>query len=384
MFEIIIKLPNKPETIGRLAPGVYRIGSSPASHIQLSRPEVSNRHAVLHVTDERVLVVDAGSTNGTFVDGKRLVPDKEVILEPGAVIGIGNEVQLQLRARGVAPGTSGVMAAAGAAAGGDGAPALPGADAGAQMLYLSGIRYEYRKVAQEIKRKVHEELLTRVNLKNLTLSGASTPQIQQQARETIKTILNDLHAQIPAGVAVAALEQELVNEAVGLGPIEVLLADESITEIMVNGAENVYVERGGNIYRTDMHFAEDANVLTVIERIVAPLGRRIDESQPLVDARLADGSRVNAIIPPLAIDGPALTIRKFSKKAFTTDDLIHFGSLTREMAEFLDLCVKLRKNMLISGGTGSGKTTLLNVVSNYLPRQERIVTIEDAAELRLG
>jgi len=152
---------------------------------------------------------------------------------------------------------------------------------------------------------------------------------------------------------------------------------------VANGGSQIYVEKAGNIYLTDLMFADNIQLLTVIERIVAPLGRRIDESQPLVDARLPDGSRVNAIIPPLAIDGPCLTIRKFSHDVLTAEMLIGFGSLSREMAEFMRLAVLLRKNILIAGGTGSGKTTLLNTLSNYLPNHERIVTIEDAAELKL-
>ncbi len=375
MFEITIALPDQPPSTGSLAPGMYRIGSSPASHIQINRPEVSHCHAVLQVKNDLVTLTDVGSTNGTFVNGKRLSADKEISLDPDTAIGIGAKVTLEIHRQGAEKASQDAGGAPGA---------LETGTEGVQLLLLSGIRYEYRKVAQGIKRKVHEELLKRVNLKNLTLSGAGYEEIKSQARGTIQDILTELKPQMPRGVDVSALQEELVSEAVGLGPLEKLLADDTITEIMVNGANNVYVEKAGMLYKTDLTFAEDAQVQTVIERIVAPLGRRIDESQPLVDARLADGSRVNAIIPPLAIDGPSLTIRKFAKQGFVIDDLIKFGTLNRDMADFLNLCVKLRKNILISGGTGSGKTTLLNVVSNFLPNRERIVTIEDAAELRLS
>ena len=168
-----------------------------------------------------------------------------------------------------------------------------------------------------------------------------------------------------------------------LGPLEALLSDDSVTEIMVNGPAQVYVERRGRLELSDCQFSDDASVLAVIERIVAPLGRRIDESQPYVDARLADGSRVNAIIAPLALSGPTITIRKFAKKALTPTDFIRFGTWTDGAAAFMKLCVTLRKNVIVAGGTGSGKTTLLNLLSGYIPRTERIVTVEDAAELRL-
>jgi pilus assembly protein CpaF len=181
----------------------------------------------------------------------------------------------------------------------------------------------------------------------------------------------------------ARIINEVVDEVLGYGPIDPLLQDETISEVMVNGPAQVYVERRGKLILTDVRFRDDAHVMHVIEKIVAPLGRRIDESSPLVDARLPDGSRVNAIIPPLALKGPCLTIRKFSKEPLTVDDLVGFGTLTRDMAEFLRACVGGKLNVVVSGGTGSGKTTTLNVLSSFIPDDERIVTVEDAAELQL-
>lgn len=174
------------------------------------------------------------------------------------------------------------------------------------------------------------------------------------------------------------------NNLTGFGPIKPLLLDEDVSEVMVNGPNQVYCERKGKLELTDVYFRDNEHVMSVIEKIVAPLGRRIDESSPMVDARLPDGSRVNAIIPPLALNGPIVMIRKFSKDPLQMTDLINFGTVTEEMATFLDACVKARLNMLISGGTGSGKTTTLNVLSNFIPEDERIVTIEDAAEIQLG
>lgn len=178
--------------------------------------------------------------------------------------------------------------------------------------------------------------------------------------------------------------QELINDVTGYGPINPLLLDPDVTEVMVNGPYMVYVEKKGKVQLTDVKFRDNDQVMYVIEKIVAPLGRRIDESSPMVDARLPDGSRVNAIIPPLALNGPTITIRKFSKDPYTIENLIEFGTVTRDMAQFLDACVKARLNIFISGGTGSGKTTTLNVLSGFIPNDERIVTIEDAAELQMS
>jgi pilus assembly protein CpaF len=179
------------------------------------------------------------------------------------------------------------------------------------------------------------------------------------------------------------LVEELIGEVGGLGPLDALLLDESITEIMVNGPRHIYIERGGKIQRVDTYFLNDEHVLRIIDRIITPLGRRIDQSSPRVDARLADGSRVNAIIEPLSLIGPVITVRKFPAKPIMVDDLIRFGTATAEMFDFLRACVEARLNVFVSGGTGSGKTTTLNVLSSFIPEDERIVTIEDAAELQL-
>ena len=179
------------------------------------------------------------------------------------------------------------------------------------------------------------------------------------------------------------LIDEMIHEVTGLGPLEPFLADETITEVMVNGPRNVYIERAGKIQRVDVSFHNDEHVRRIIDRIITPLGRRIDESSPRVDARLADGSRVNAVIAPLSLIGPVITIRKFSAKPYTVEDLIRFGTATPEMFEFLRVCIESKLNVFVSGGTGSGKTTTLNVLSSFIPNDERIVTIEDAAELQL-
>jgi len=240
-------------------------------------------------------------------------------------------------------------------------------------------------ILREIKNQIHGELIQRLDLKRMTVSRIGTNELQQKARETIRSIIAEVrrNQKLPAWIDPARLEKEIYDEAMRLGPLEDFLADEAITEIMVNGPGQVFVERNGRIELTGQTFMDDESVLGVIERIVAPIGRRIDESQPYVDARLPDGSRVNAIIAPLSLIGPCITIRKFSKRALTVDDFIAFGTWTRSAAEFLRLCVLMRKNIVVAGGTGSGKTTLLNVLSGFIPPTDRIVTIEDAAELRL-
>jgi pilus assembly protein CpaF len=208
--------------------------------------------------------------------------------------------------------------------------------------------------------------------------------------DEVRRTIEDMYDQILAQEAIILTRQErqrlfeqIVAEILGYGPLEPLLADESITEIMVNGCQKVYIERQGKIERTNLGFESDDHLMRIIDRIVSPLGRRIDESSPYVDARLPDGSRVNAIIPPLALNGPTLTIRKFSKVPLTVDDLMRFGTITPEAIEFLKACVISRLNVIVSGGTGSGKTTLLNVLSSFIPNDERIITVENAAELQL-
>jgi len=206
----------------------------------------------------------------------------------------------------------------------------------------------------------------------------------------VRNTIQDLFEQVLAEENIVLTRQErhrlfeqIAAEILGLGPLQPLLEDGSITEIMVNGAKNVYIERAGKIHRMPITFESDDHVMRIIDRIVAPLGRRIDESSPYVDARLDDGSRVNAIIPPISLVGPVLTIRKFPENPITLEQLIDFGTLTEEIIEFLRACVIARLNIVISGGTGSGKTTLLNVMSQFIPSDERIVTIENAAELQL-
>jgi pilus assembly protein CpaF len=232
--------------------------------------------------------------------------------------------------------------------------------------------------------RLHDLLLQRIDLRRTDISGMSDAELRAEAERMLRDLLRELRTELPEGVDQESLLRQVLDEAVGLGPLEQLLADDAVTEIMVNRHDEIFVEMRGRLVRYPMAFSSNQAVMAVIERVVAPIGRRIDESSPMVDARLRDGSRVNAIIPPLALKGPALTIRKFARKRLAVEDLVGFGSLSPEMAEFLRVCVLQKRNVVVSGGTGSGKTTLLNVLSNFIPEGERIVTIEDAAELQLN
>jgi pilus assembly protein CpaF len=232
----------------------------------------------------------------------------------------------------------------------------------------------------KLKVKVHQQVVE--NLGKLKPEEKPGQSVETQLETLVSAAVEQEVSLIPHAEKKRVIA-EIVAEAVGFGPIQPLLEDDSISEIMINGPKQVYVERAGKLESTAVSFRDDSHVLHLIEKIVAPLGRRIDEGMPMVDARLPDGSRVNAVIPPLALNGPTVTIRKFAKDPLTCDDLLNFGTWSREMAVFLEAAVKGRLNIIVSGGTGSGKTTTLNVLSGFIPGDERIVTIEDAAELQL-
>jgi pilus assembly protein CpaF len=235
----------------------------------------------------------------------------------------------------------------------------------------------------KLRREIHAKLLENLDLAKLDATKLDDPSMRPRVLTALRRIVRLLDPRIPKNIDRDTLVGELADEALGLGPLERFLSDPTINEIMVVDPNNIYIEQGGKLTKADARFTDDERVRAVIERIVTPLGRRIDESSPLVDARLKDGSRVNAIIKPLALRGSCITIRKFAKVPLTIPKLIGYGALTPAMARFLERSVLAKKNIIISGGTGSGKTTLLNVLSGAIPADERIVTIEDAAELQL-
>jgi pilus assembly protein CpaF len=231
----------------------------------------------------------------------------------------------------------------------------------------------------DLKSRVQNRLIAELDPR-MDLSNGD--EVRRTVEETFTSVLES-ESIVLTRVERLRLFEAIAAEILGYGPIEPLLNDDSVSEVMVNGPKQVYVERNGRLEITDVQFQDDDHVMRVIDRIVSPLGRRIDESSPMVDARLPDGSRINAIIPPISLVGPVLTIRKFARDPLTTDDMIRFGTMSPEMVMFLEACVKARLNIVVSGGTGSGKTTTLNILSSFIPDDERIVTIENAAELQL-
>ena len=355
-----------------LQEGSYLIGRGASCHLQLQYPDVSERHALLLLRDNSARLEDLHSANGTYVNG--LPTDGIVTLQPDSVVQIGESM---LR---VAP-CDDADAAPSPAVQAESAPPPPPPSSRPDPSALKAAA-----IHRQVKEQIQQELIERLDLKRLTVSGVDRAGLEKKASEKIHEIVEQVrtNGKLPRGIDAARLEREIFNEALRLGPLEDLLADDTVTEIMVNGPRHIYVERHGKLQLTDMEFLDDASVMAIIERIVSPIGRRIDESQPYVDARLSDGSRVNAIIPPLSLTGPTLTIRKFAKRTLTVDDFIRFGTWTRNAAEFMKACVIMRKNVIVAGGTGSGKTTLLNLLSGFIPHDERIVTVEDAAELKLA
>lgn len=259
------------------------------------------------------------------------------------------------------------------------------------MLDTSG-RQKVRKFSVHIedsfsglKEKILEKIIKEINISRFkeNESKEHDEALEKEISEIVERFLDE------EGTFITKLEKqklilEIIDDTIGFGPINQLIIDPTVSEIMVNGPDMVYIEKSGKLMLSDVAFKEEKHVMRIIDKIVAPLGRRIDESSPMVDARLPDGSRVNAVIPPLSLDGPVITIRKFSENPLTVKDLINFGTMTTEVAMVLKACVEARLNIVVSGGTGSGKTTTLNVISSFIPEDERIVTIEDAAELRLA
>ncbi len=356
---------SQPITIGR------------EGDIVLLAQNVSRRHCSVEWSSDGLRVTDS-SANGTIVDELLLQRASRVIGRPHTTLRIGAfqiSVVAKQQARVTAhadneprrPPTS-----RDAAAGRN--PPFSGASAPKPGGELNAVE----------RRAVHRQLLENLDLAAMKREAIDATAMRPEVVAALGRILSGPEQSKLSAVAREILISELTDEALGLGPLEQLLADVDVNEIMVVDPHTIFVERRGKMELTGLRFTDDDSVRAVIERIVTPLGRRIDESTPLVDARLKDGSRVNAVIPPLALRGPCITIRKFAKEPLRMSDLVRFGSVSEKMAAFLERSVKVRKNIVISGGTGSGKTTLLNVLSASIPGHERVVTVEDAAELQLG
>jgi pilus assembly protein CpaF len=407
------------------ADGPISIGRHPQCVVCLDSDLVSRQHAVVEVGAKSLRVEDL-STNGTLA-GERLLRRSSHEVAFGAPIVVGNftiyffPVENQPRQRPSPdaplkqtmraepfplPPTKAANAPALTAAQRNGLPAVaspPQQAVRAHKVPATTDRFsspapmtppvlspaqltegiEARKRNVDLRRKIHKLLLEHLDLATIDAQKLDDPSMRPKVLTALRRIVEQLAAEVPPEVSRDTLIGELADEALGLGPLERFLADPSVSEIMVVDPSTIYVEKGGRIILSEATFTDDERVRGVIERIVTPLGRRIDESSPLVDARLKDGSRVNAVIRPIALRGSCITIRKFARTPLTLDNLISFGALTPTIGQFLSRCVVAKRNIIISGGTGSGKTTLLNVLSAAIPEGERIVTIEDAAELQL-
>ncbi|NKB38273.1 MAG: FHA domain-containing protein [Gammaproteobacteria bacterium] len=381
MFDVLVNN-SKGERIKNFSCPVNEctIGKSRDNFIQLRGWKVANHHAVISRTSEGLFIEDKTGKGSVEVNGEDVEHHGPIRTSDQIVIG-GYHIQA-----GISSDTSDEVDE-------------DDEDAFEDMKTVIGVpSHQVLGESEEISKtliniqhdekfkwrnRVHDELLAAMDLRRTDISSMDEDSLRKHVEKLVREIIAEMDAKLPGDVDREKLLTDVLNEAVGLGPLEDLLANEEVTEIMVNKFDEIFIEKSGKLTLSDITFSSDDAVMTAIERIVSPLGRRIDESSPLVDARLKDGSRVNAIIPPLALRGPCLTIRKFAKQKLQAEDLVNFGALNHKMVNFLETAVNNHMNILISGGTGSGKTTLLNVLSNFIPPSERIITVEDAAELKL-
>ncbi len=372
--------------------GVCILGKADHAHLRMEGWNVGKEHARIYAEQGAIYIEGLGGFGAVLVNGERMraygpiEADDEIIVAgyrlqilPRFDHDVMMEGQRGTVNTAILAPKSATSAQASIVPAAQAAPTKPAQTAAETIPELTRPVYDARWLS--LVREMHESVRSQMDLRRLDLGALSPEDLRRTVGELVREIVWRMNT--PPEHDRQRLVKEVLDEAVGLGPLEDFLADESITEIMVNRYDEVFIERQGRLLPAPAIFSSETAVRHIIERIVAPIGRRIDESSPLVDARLADGSRVNAVIPPLALKGACITIRKFSKKRLQMEDLMTFGSIEERMARFIQVCVQQRKNIIISGGTGSGKTTLLNVLSNYIPDHERIVTIEDAAELRL-
>jgi pilus assembly protein CpaF len=400
MFTIALTTPKGEQSKIQCAADTATIGKGDDNVIVLQGWTIGKRQASIHRRDGGFLIEDHGGMQTTDVNGRsvkgaqpispadeiviggyklRLVPDTAAAAPSPAASAARPETAA---VRPAAPPPLAVAAKPAAKAEPQRAapppPPPPAASTAAHAAASSG----EAKLMKEARAKVHGRLIQTMDLRRVDVARMN----EAELRTTTSALINEIIAgeTFPPGVDRERLCKQVLDEVVGLGPLEDLLADPSVSEIMVNRFDQIYIERSGKLTLSEVTFTGEQGVIGAIERIVAPLGRRIDESSPMVDARLKDGSRVNAVIPPLALKGSNITIRKFSKSKLKDEDLIRFGSITRPMMDFMHQAVLHAANIVISGGTGSGKTTLLNVLSNYIPEDDRIITVEDAAELQLN
>jgi pilus assembly protein CpaF len=373
MFDIIVKTENGKKVHGLRCPiNECGIGKARDNLIQLRGWRIAPHHAEIQRNVQGLFVEDKSGSPGTYVNNNKIerygpLRASDVIRVGSYFISVGIDEHSDAEEGEFTDDIEDVKTMIG----------VPRhVEIKEDATLFKEERYKWRN-------RVHQDLLEAMDLRRTDISSMSEEKLKKHVQGMIHEIIVQMGSKLPGNINKEQLETDVLNEAVGLGPLEELLAQEDITEVMVNKFDDIYIEKAGKLMKSTVTFSSDDAVMSAIERIVSPLGRRIDESSPMVDARLKDGSRVNAIIPPLALRGPCITIRKFSTKKLADEDLVKFGATNANMMKFLKVAVEQRKNIVISGGTGSGKTTLLNVLSNYIPPDERIVTVEDAAELKL-
>ncbi len=382
MFNILIDTPNRDQRRVRCLHRECGIGRGDENLVILQGWSIAQRHAALKREDDGIFIESLGSRSQVLVNGEKIQGSRGPLTSRDRVQ-IGDYL-LQVVDEDPPP----VASAANAA----NFNAPEAAVEPAPVVQLPMENGSDRQLARPdqlppditiYRARLHASLVKQMDLRRLDVRSMDDESLRATTIKLIDELMQREFSDLPKTINPRRLAKEVLDEAIGLGPLEDLIEDATVTEIMVNAHDQIFIERAGRIERSPIYFTNDRAVLSAIERIVTPLGRRIDESSPMVDARLKDGSRVNAIIPPVALRGPSISIRKFAKRKLEGHDLLTFGSLNQPMLEFLIVAVRERRNIVVTGGTGSGKTTLLNILSNFIPDTDRIVTIEDAAELKL-
>ena len=353
---------------------VLSLGRLESSDIVLNDMAVSRRHATIFSNGGECFIEDNASTAGTWINGEKILGRRKISNSDKIKIG-SFEITVSMPERGQ-PVAGRIIPL----------PENAPQNSSSRMpLYDVQTSTEmYSDIMLELARTVQSRVLEILNMSGTSANKISAEAMKPKVEDALEQILREIRHRIPSGIQIEKFRAVLMDDLIGFGPLSPLLRDPDISEIMINGPDNIFIESKGIQYRTAVRFNGESHLQSIIQRRVEPLGRHIDAASPMVDARLDDGSRVNAVIPPLSLDGSLVTIRKFASKKLTDDDLIKFGSLNRPMALFLKEAVRSRQNILVSGGTGSGKTTLLNILSQFIPEKERVITVEDSAELKLS
>lgn len=356
------------------------IGRSESADLYLADKKISRRHAEISINGDGIFLDDLSSRTGTRVNGENISGRTRLSVNDSIQIGETTLVleNAEITETAEKPPENPSPANLPPERKESRSHKLPLYSAQTNLVDL------YSETMIQLAKRVQNRVLEILNIGNFSSREMTNSEMRPKVESAVDQILREIRHEIPFTVKLDQFQQILLDDLIGLGPLSPLLRDTTISEIMINGPDNIFVESRGLLYRTVARFNSESHLQAIIQRIVEPLGRHIDAASPMVDARLEDGSRVNAVIPPLALDGSLVTIRKFPSKKLTDEDLIKFGSLTRPMALFLREAVRARRNILVSGGTGSGKTTLLNILSQFIPEKERIITVEDSAELKLS